>query len=175
MLPGAAHMHAAGPPSGPLLGMLAMMMLLLTRLCCYCILLPRCVPKCTASPPFRFHRMHPGNFGHQALAELLAQPLIRAVWEAEAGEAVYVADRRPEPRVAGLPPPMIPGNQDSTPGFCAMLASACCPPQPSPLRCSLQLFVPPLFCRIAAGVSLQGHCSLGFLRPSCAECYHPHP
>ncbi|KAI3428300.1 hypothetical protein D9Q98_006679 [Chlorella vulgaris] len=83
--------------------------------------IPSSPPNTPWEPFFLVDGMHPGNFGHQALAELLAQPLIRAVWEAEAGEAVYVADRRPEPRVAGLPPPMIPGNQDSTPGFCAML------------------------------------------------------
>ncbi|EFN58310.1 hypothetical protein CHLNCDRAFT_142315 [Chlorella variabilis] len=47
-------------------------------------------------PFFLVDGMHPGNLGHQALAELLAQPLVRAVWEAEAGEAVYTADRREE-------------------------------------------------------------------------------
>lgn len=33
-------------------------------------------------------RLHPADLGHAALAELLAHPLIRAVWEVHAGEAI---------------------------------------------------------------------------------------
>jgi len=58
------------------------------------------------------------------------QPLIRAVWEVEAGEALTDSDRRKDPHLkkrGEMPPPMIPGNLDETPGVCAMLASAACP------------------------------------------------
>ena len=79
--------------------------------------------------------MHPGNLGHQALAELLAQPLVRAVWEAEAGEAVYTADRRVDPRLPRMPAPMTPDNADATPGFCAMMASGPALPRRSPRPC----------------------------------------
>lgn len=77
------------------------------------------------SPPHA-HSLHPYDTGHQALAELLVQPLARAVREVEAGEALGKDDvRHPEElTTADLPPPMIPGNLDEEPGFCALLASA---------------------------------------------------
>lgn len=112
-------------------------------------------------PPSPPCRLHPADLGHAALAELLAHPLIRAVWEVQAGEALgqvgpaattclaysarspelrqmfrrravpltsglppwLQADRRAHPSVATLPPPMIPGSQDTTTSFCAMLVS----------------------------------------------------
>ena len=65
--------------------------------------------------------MHPGDTGHAALAELLAQPLSRAAWEVAAGEALGDGDRRRDTRLQALPPPMIPSSQDETPSLCAML------------------------------------------------------
>lgn len=60
--------------------------------------------------------VHPSPMGHQLLAELLCAPLIRAEWEAQLGLAV--GERR-DPRLATLPPPMIPNQQDSQ-VFCAL-------------------------------------------------------
>jgi hypothetical protein len=59
------------------------------------------------------------------LAELLAAPLMQAVWEATAGDALSEADHRQHPRLPDLPAPMIPDTADEIPGICAMLASAC--------------------------------------------------
>ncbi|KAL4442042.1 hypothetical protein ABPG77_011303 [Micractinium sp. CCAP 211/92] len=72
---------------------------------------------------FYVDSLHPYDTGHQALAELLVQPLARAVREVEAGEALGKDDvRHPEElTTADLPPPMIPGNLDEEPGFCALL------------------------------------------------------
>lgn len=73
--------------------------------------------------------LHPYDPGHQTLAELLVQPLVRAVQEVEAGEALGEDDVRhaAELTAADLPPPMIPGNADEEPGFCALLESAWVP------------------------------------------------
>lgn len=85
-----------------------------------------CHPIATApvSPPGC--SLHPNDPGHQTLAELLVQPLVRAVREVEAGEALGEDDVRhaSELVAADLPPPMIPGNVDEEPGFCALLASS---------------------------------------------------
>lgn len=72
---------------------------------------------------FYVDSLHPYDPGHQTLAELLVQPLVRAVQEVEAGEALGEDDVRhaAELTAADLPPPMIPGNADEEPGFCALL------------------------------------------------------
>ncbi|KAL4419481.1 hypothetical protein ABPG77_008283 [Micractinium sp. CCAP 211/92] len=64
---------------------------------------------------------HPADPGHQVLAELLAGPLSRAVWEATTGGALTEEERRHDPAVPALPPPMIPHSSDEVPGMCAML------------------------------------------------------
>ena len=79
-------------------------------------------------------RMHPSDHGHQVLAELLAAPLMRAVWEATAGDALSEADHRRHPRLPDLPAPMIPDTADEIPGVCAMLASAGWGPAPAPAQ-----------------------------------------
>lgn len=62
--------------------------------------------------------VHPGPTGHQLLAELLCAPLIRAVWETDLG---LVLEERRDPRLRGLPPPMIPNEHDQqAPPFCAI-------------------------------------------------------
>mgnify|MGYP001811073052 CR=1 FL=1 len=38
--------------------------------------------------------LHPYDPGHQTLAELLAEPLVRAVWEVQAGLALAEGERR---------------------------------------------------------------------------------
>ncbi|PSC68081.1 hypothetical protein C2E20_8267 [Micractinium conductrix] len=83
-----------------------------------------------ASPPrpairanfFYQDSLHPYDPGHQTLAELLAEPLVRAVWEVQAGLALAEADLRKDPHLKRkrLPPPMIPGNADGASGVCAM-------------------------------------------------------
>lgn len=60
------------------------------------------------------------------MAELLVQPLYRAVREVEAGLAMTELDRRRDPRLPPpdhLPPHMIPGSADETSGVCAMQVS----------------------------------------------------
>ncbi len=64
---------------------------------------------------------HPADPGHQVLAELLAGALSRAVWEATTGGALTEEERRHDPAVPALPPPMIPHSSDEVPGMCAML------------------------------------------------------
>lgn len=64
---------------------------------------------------------HPSDHGHKVLAELLAAPLMRAVWEATAGDGLSEADHRRHPGLADLPAPMIPDTVDEIPGVCAML------------------------------------------------------
>ncbi|KAI7839286.1 hypothetical protein COHA_006984 [Chlorella ohadii] len=83
--------------------------------------IPSGVPPSQQQQYFTVDGLHPADIGHAALAELLAHPLIRAVWEVQAGDAIGQADRRLHPRLASLPPPMIPASQDTTTSFCAML------------------------------------------------------
>lgn len=80
------------------------------------------IPRKELAPAFFLvDGMHPGDTGHAALAELLVAPLARAAREVAAGEALAPADRRLDPRLDGLPPPMIPRSQDESPTLCAML------------------------------------------------------
>ena len=96
---------------------------------------------------FFYHdNIHPGDTGHQALAELLAgvvQTAVKAVAEAalrEEGAAAALArgtgsssedggggdegageaKPKPKPKLPGLPPPMIPGNVARATSMCAM-------------------------------------------------------
>lgn len=75
--------------------------------------------------------MHPSNKGHAALAELLSEPLRRALHERQTGAALTAQDRRGDKRLDELPPPMIPNSLDETPSLCAMLVS--CPRLGAPI------------------------------------------
>lgn len=57
------------------------------------------------------------------MAEAVAGPLLRAVAD-EAAERAGLAEpsRRHDKRLEGLPPPMIPGNEESPTTLCAMQA-----------------------------------------------------
>ncbi|KAL4431189.1 hypothetical protein ABPG75_006445 [Micractinium tetrahymenae] len=79
------------------------------------------VGKSTRSSVYFADHIHPADPGHQVLAELLAGAVSRAVWEVSAGGALTEAERRHNPSVPALPPPMIPFNADDIPGMCAML------------------------------------------------------
>lgn len=77
------------------------------------------------SCPHRECSTHPSDRGHQMMAEALAGPLGRAVAEeAAAAAGVVQRSRRDDPRLAGLPPPMIPGNTESPTTVCAMQVRA---------------------------------------------------
>ena len=54
------------------------------------------------------------------MAEALSAPLMRAV--AEEAAAPY-RPSRDDPRLVGIPPPMIPGNEESRTTVCLMQAS----------------------------------------------------
>jgi len=55
------------------------------------------------------------------MAEALAGPLLRAVADEAAEQAgLLEVSRRQDERLAGLPPPMIPGNTESPTTVCAM-------------------------------------------------------
>ncbi len=65
--------------------------------------------------------MHPADLGHKAMAEALAGPLRRALTEELSGGV-----RRGRQQFAwerGIPPPMVPGNQEFPTALCAMQAS----------------------------------------------------
>lgn len=63
-------------------------------------------------------RMHPDLSKLRVLAELVIHPLAAAVEEVAAGVTV---EERQDARLQGLPPPMIPGVQDSAASSCYML------------------------------------------------------
>lgn len=63
-------------------------------------------------------RMHPDLSKLRVLAELVINPLAAAVEEVAAGVTV---EERQDARLQGLPPPMIPGVQDSAASSCYML------------------------------------------------------
>ena len=54
------------------------------------------------------------------MAEALAGPLQRAVGEEAAANSGARFTRRQDARLAGVPPPMIPGNTESPTTVCAM-------------------------------------------------------
>lgn len=62
--------------------------------------------------------VHPSHQSLLALAELLIHPLARAVVEVAAG---LQPKRRADPRLEGMPPPMIPGTPDRSSSVCFML------------------------------------------------------
>lgn len=72
-------------------------------------------PSCLPPPP---RSVHPTPHGNMVLAELLREPLIRAVMEVAAGHSPQL---RGDPRVPALPPPMIPRSPDLTASQCYML------------------------------------------------------
>ncbi len=58
------------------------------------------------------------------MAEAVAGPLLRAAADEAAEQAGLVEpSRRHDKRLEGLPPPMIPGNEESPTTLCAMQAS----------------------------------------------------
>ena len=63
--------------------------------------------------------VHPSTQGLLAVAELLVHPLERAVEDAAAGKRL--PKRRADPRLEGLPPPMIPDTPDLSTSVCFML------------------------------------------------------
>ncbi|PSC76523.1 Beta-glucan synthesis-associated SKN1 [Micractinium conductrix] len=66
-------------------------------------------------------RTHPSDRGHKMMAEALAGPLLRAAaQESAAAAGLWALRRRDDPRLRGLPPPMIPGNTESPTTLCAM-------------------------------------------------------
>ena len=69
---------------------------------------------------------HPNDRGHRAVAELRAAAVARAVEEAQGGGSLLPAwePGRDEPRLAGLPPPMVPGNADAPTTLCAIQVGA---------------------------------------------------
>ncbi|PRW45267.1 hypothetical protein C2E21_6426 [Chlorella sorokiniana] len=82
--------------------------------------IPLATPE-TKNEYFYADATHPGNSGHQVLAELMAGALMRAVWEVQVeGGAVSDADRRQPPVSQDLPRPMVPFSRDELPGVCAM-------------------------------------------------------
>jgi hypothetical protein len=71
-------------------------------------------------------RTHPSDRGHAMMAEALAGPLGRALaTEAALAAGGRVPSRRRDARVdpLGVPPPMVPGNNESPSTVCAMQAS----------------------------------------------------
>lgn len=77
-------------------------------------------PSCVCS-------VHPDIQGPRVLAELLIHPLARAVLEVAAG---LQPKRRADPRLDGMPPPMIPNSAQLASSTCFMLVSSlvagCC-------------------------------------------------
>ncbi|KAL4423591.1 hypothetical protein ABPG77_004631 [Micractinium sp. CCAP 211/92] len=66
-------------------------------------------------------RTHPSDRGHKMMAEAVAGPLLRAAADEAAEQAGLVEpSRRHDKRLEGLPPPMIPGNEESPTTLCAM-------------------------------------------------------
>lgn len=63
-------------------------------------------------------RLHPGAGGARVLAELMIHPLAAAVEEVAAGVQV---EEREDPRLQGLPPPMIPHSPNISSSSCYML------------------------------------------------------
>ncbi|KAL4426174.1 hypothetical protein ABPG77_007456 [Micractinium sp. CCAP 211/92] len=70
-----------------------------------------------------FDQMHPADLGHKAMAEALAGPLRRALTEelsrgVRGGRQQFAWER-------GIPPPMVPGNQEFPTALCAMQEDFC--------------------------------------------------
>lgn len=65
--------------------------------------------------------LHPHDTGHAVMAELLLHALDRAIEEVQTGRSLSAADRRGDPRLDSLPPPMIPHSPDERAALCAML------------------------------------------------------
>jgi hypothetical protein len=72
-------------------------------------------------------RTHPGDLGHQVIAELLAGLVFQAAERLQVGSdgvsrgAGWAAERT-DAGLKGLPPPMIPDNEDAPSTLCAMQA-----------------------------------------------------
>lgn len=88
--------------------------------------MPACSPASLAqsksAPPSTCRSTHPNDLGHRAVAELLAAAVARAVEEAQGGGSLLPAwlPGREEPLLAGMPPPMVPGNADAPTTLCAI-------------------------------------------------------
>ncbi len=112
-------------------------------------LVRRCTPPACCS-------VHPSHQGLLALGDLLVHPLERAVEDAIAGKRL--PKRRADPRLEGLPPPMIPNTPDLSSSVCFMLV------RPLPAAQAVVGWVTNPW-RQAAGLALYWSCCSGLLPP----------
>ena len=71
-----------------------------------------------AANPLTACSVHPGPSGHQVLAELLAGLMAQAAGEVAGGREPAA---RADPRLQGLPPPMIPHFEEQRSSLCLQL------------------------------------------------------